>query len=74
MALSVYHVDFYFIEFDLSLHGLFHPDGFECELISAIFDEDIFAFLFVFLHEGHEFCIVVDLFEVLLSRLLDVIV
>lgn len=74
VTLSMNHINFYLVKIDLSFHSLFHPTTSQCQLIPFLLDKNIFAFLFVLLHEYHKFCIRIDLLEVVLTRLLDIIV
>ena len=74
MALSMYHVDFNFIKKDFSLHSFLHPTTSKRKLVSFLLNKDILALLFVLLHKDHKFSVILYIFEVIFSWLLDIII
>jgi len=67
MTFSVDHVYLDLVELHLSCHGLFHPVALHRKLVSLTFDLNILPFLPVLISHCHEFSVVVDLLEMLLS-------
>ena len=74
MALPMYHINFYLVKIDLCLHRLFHPATFQRQLISFLLHKDVFALLFVLLHEYHKLSVRVDVIKVVLTGLFDVVI